>query len=171
MLRGRAKCRLILCSLAVEEKMSEISPVEKTIDRMEIEDLARQYAHGIDGRNWDQVDSCFSPTAEVRGTMYSGPYPEYMGSLRGAVESYRTTMHFFGNQLTEVSADTGHCVTYGIAYHLGSGTGSDFVIGVRYRDDVVREDGRWVISGRVVEGIWRLPLGADMTELSPQPRP
>jgi hypothetical protein len=93
-----------------------------------------------------------------------------MGSLRGAVESYRTTMHFFGNQLTEVTADTGHCVTYGIAYHLGSGTGSDFVIGVRYRDDVVREDGRWVISGRVVEGIWRQPLGAEVIELSVPPR-
>ena len=149
--------------------MSEISPVGKTADRMEIEDLARRYAHGIDGRDWAQVDSCFSLTAQVRGTTYSGAYPEYMASLRGAVESYRTTMHFFGNQLTEVGGDTGHCVTYGIAYHLGSGTGSDFVIGVRYRDDVVREGGRWLISGRVVEGVWRQPLGADVVELSAPP--
>jgi hypothetical protein len=150
--------------------MSEISPVEKAADRMEIEDLARRYAHGIDGRNWEQVDSCFSVTAEVRGTTYSGAYPQYMASLRGAVGSYRTTMHFFGNQLTEVGEDTGHCVTYGIAYHLGSGTGRDFVIGVRYRDDVARADGRWVISSRVVEGVWRQPLGPplgpEVTELS-----
>ncbi|HMD25346.1 MAG TPA: nuclear transport factor 2 family protein [Streptosporangiaceae bacterium] len=149
--------------------MSEINAAEKATDRMEIEDLARRYAHGIDARDWDRVDSCFSPTAMVRGTTFSGPYPEYMGSLRGAVESYRTTMHFFGNQLTEVAAGTGHCVTYGIAYHLGSGTGSDFVIGVRYRDDVVREGGRWLISGRVVEGVWRQPLGADVVELSVRP--
>ena len=150
--------------------MSEINAAEKAIDRMEIEDLARRYAHGIDARDWEQVDSCFSPTAAVRGTTFSGPYPEYMGSLRGAVESYRTTMHFFGNQLTEVAADTGHCVTYGIAYHLGSGTGSDFVIGVRYRDDVIRSGGRWLISGRVVEGIWRQPLGTDVVELSVLPK-
>jgi SnoaL-like domain len=149
--------------------MSEINAAEKAIDRMEIEDLARRYAHGIDARDWERVDSCFSPTAAVRGTTFSGPYPEYMGSLRGAVQSYRTTMHFFGNQLTEVAADTGHCVTYGIAYHLGSGTGSDFVIGVRYRDDVVREGGQWLISGRVVEGIWRQPLGGDVVELSVVP--
>lgn len=149
--------------------MSEISPADKTTDRVEIEDLARRYAHGIDGRNWKQVDSCFSPAAEVRGTTYSGPYPEYMGSLRVAVETYRTTMHFFGNQLTEVSGDTGHCVTYGIAYHLGSGTGRDFVIGVRYTDDVTRTDGRWVISGRVVEGIWRQPLGSEVIALSTAP--
>ena len=149
--------------------MSEISPADKTTDRMEIEDLARRYAHGIDGRNWKQVDSCFSLTADVRGTTYSGPYPEYMRSLRAAVETYRTTMHFFGNQLTEVSGDTGHCVTYGIAYHLGSGAGRDFVIGVRYTDDVTKSDGRWVISGRVVEGIWRQPLGPEMTELSAPP--
>jgi hypothetical protein len=149
--------------------MSEINAAGKATDRMEIEDLARRYAHGIDARDWERVDSCFSPTAAVRGTTFSGPYPEYMGSLRGAVESYRTTMHFFGNQLTEVTADTGHCVTYGIAYHLGSGTGSDFVIGVRYRDDVVRSGGRWLISGRVVEGIWRQALGADVVELSVRP--
>jgi hypothetical protein len=151
--------------------MSEINAAGKATDRMEIEDLARRYAHGIDARDWERVDSCFSPTAAVRGTTFSGPYPEYMGSLRGAVESYRTTMHFFGNQLTEVTADTGHCVTYGIAYHLGSGTGSDFVIGVRYRDDVVRSGGRWLISGRVVEGIWRQALGADVVELSVRPEP
>jgi hypothetical protein len=60
-------------------------------------------------------------------------------------------------------------VTYGIAYHLGSGNGGDFVIGVRYRDDVVREDGQWLISGRVVEGIWRQPLGADVAEPSVPP--
>jgi hypothetical protein len=153
----------------VEKKMSGINSAEKAIDRMEIDDLARRYAHGIDARDWDRVDSCFSPTAVVRGTTFSGPYPEYMGSLRGAVENYRTTMHFFGNQLTEVSGDTGHCVTYGIAYHLGSGTGSDFVIGVRYTDEVVRADGRWVINGRVVEGIWRQPLGSQVTELSVPP--
>jgi SnoaL-like domain len=153
----------------VEEEMSEISSVEKTADRMEIEDLARRYAHGIDGRRWDLVDACFSPSAAVRGTTFSGPYPEYIGSLRGAVESYRTTMHFFGNQLTEVSGDTGHCVTYGIAYHLGGGAGRDFVIGVRYRDDVARADGRWVISARVVEGVWRQPLGPGVTELSLPP--
>jgi hypothetical protein len=133
---------------------------------MEIEDLARRYAHGIDGRNWEQVDSCFSLTAEVHGTTYSGAYPEYMASLRAAVESYGTTMHFFGNQLTEVGDHSGHCVTYGIAYHLGSGAGRDFVIGVRYRDDVVRADGRWVISGRVVEGVWRQPLGSEVIALS-----
>ena len=146
--------------------MTEINSADKAIDRMEIEDLARRYAHGIDARAWDQVDACFSPAAQVQGTSFSGPYPEYMGSLRGAVESYRTTMHFFGNQLTEVTGDTGHCVTYGIAYHLGSGTGSDFVIGVRYRDDVARADGRWLITGRVVEGVWRQPLGPEVVELS-----
>jgi hypothetical protein len=149
--------------------MSEISSVDKAIARMEIEDLPRRYAHGIDGRKWDLVDSCFAPTAEVRGTTYSGPYPEYMRSLRGAVEGYRTTMHFFGNQLTEVTAGTGRCVTYGVAYHLGSGTGRDFVIGVRYQDEVVREGGTWLIHGRVVEGIWRQPLGTDVIELSPPP--
>ena len=43
------------------------------------------------------------------------------------------------------------------------------MIGVRYRDDVVRYGGQWLISARVVEGVWRQPLGADVVELSAPP--
>jgi len=152
--------------VTLEEIVDQNDSAEAVSARMAIEDLARRYAHGIDGRNWEQVDSCFASDASVRGTTFEGPYPQYMASLRGAVEKYRTTMHFFGNQLTEVDGDTGHCVTYGIAYHLGSGTGDDFVIGVRYLDDVARSGARWLIRNRTVQGVWRQPLGGDVLELA-----
>jgi len=139
---------------------------DEAMDRLRIEDLAKRYAHGIDARDWAAVDSCFSPSARVRGTTFSGPYPEYMNSLRGAVESYRTTMHFFGNQIAEISGDKGHLTTYGIAFHLGGADGNDFVIGVRYLDDVARADNGWLIEERVVEGIWRRPLGDEIQDLT-----
>jgi hypothetical protein len=139
---------------------------EQAIDRMRIEDLAKRYAHGIDARDWPAVDSCFAPTAQVHGTQFSGPYPEYIASLRKAVESFRTTMHFFGNQLAEISGDKGTLTTYGIAFHLGKEGGGDFVIGVRYDDEVARTGEAWLIQRRAVQGIWRRALGAEIQDLT-----
>ncbi|MCU1612741.1 MAG: hypothetical protein JWO98_281 [Frankiales bacterium] len=142
---------------------------ERVLDRIQIEDLARRYAHGIDNRDWAQVDACFAADAHVTGTQYSGAYPEYIKPLRQAVERFGTTMHFFGNQLTDFVGDDGaHVVTYGIAYHLASESGTDdFVIGVRYVDDVRRADGGWQITHRTVEGVWRTAIGPDTQVLQP----
>jgi hypothetical protein len=141
------------------------------LDRLEIEDLPKRYAHGIDERDWTAVDSCFTADADVHGTTSQGPYREYIANLRRSVEQYRTTMHFFGNQITDVSGDTGHVTTYGIAFHLGEGV-DEFVIGVRYLDDVKRIDGRWQIVRRKVEGIWRRPFSGEVQDLAaPAPSP
>lgn len=137
------------------------------LDRVQIEDLAKRYAHAIDARDWAGVDACFEPTAVVQGTQSSGPYPQYIAALRAGVETYRTTMHFFGNQLCDVAGDTGHLVTYGIAYHLGNtGGGEDFVIGVRYTDEVGRAEDGWRITARAVHGIWRRVVGDDTQDLA-----
>jgi SnoaL-like domain len=137
------------------------------VDRLEIQDLPKRYAQGIDGRDWKQVDSCFLPEARMVGTTYSGPYPEYISNLRKAVERYTTTMHFFGTQLTDVAGDKASMSTYGVAFHLGSGEeNGDFVIGVRYRDEVVRTASGWLIEQRTVNGIWRRVLGSEVENLA-----
>ena len=136
----------------------------RLVDRFEIEDLPKRYAHGVDGRDWDAVDSCFAADADIHGTTSQALYPEYIANLRRSVERYRTTMHFFGNQITRISDDTGHVTTYGIAVHLGEGA-DEFVIGVRYLVDVRRVDGHWKIVRRKVEGIWRRPFTGEVQDL------
>ena len=75
-------------------------------------------------------------------------------------------MHFFGNQLTDFTgADRAHVVTYGVAFHLGS-DGEDFVVAVRYIDDVERESNRWWITRRIVQGVWHRPLAGKIGNLS-----
>jgi 3-phenylpropionate/cinnamic acid dioxygenase small subunit len=147
--------------------MDDATATRYLLDRVQIEDLAKRYAHAIDGRDWDAVDACFAVDAFVQGTQSSGPYPAYIAGLRVGVESYRTTMHFFGNQRVDIDGDSAHLVTYGIAYHLGSADGTaDFVIGVRYIDDVVRSGEGWIIAKRTVQGIWRRAVGAEVVDLS-----
>jgi hypothetical protein len=134
-------------------------------DRYIIEDLPKRYAHGIDARDWDAVDACFSPKAVVQGTRHSGDYLDYIGVLRPNVERFQTTMHFIGSQLTDfTSDDSAHLVTYGIAFHLGS-DGEDFVTGVRYIDEVERDSARWWITRRTVQSVWLRPLSGEVRHL------
>jgi hypothetical protein len=148
--------------------VNDTATARYVLDRILIEDLPKRYSHGIDERDWAKVDSCFAVDAQIRGTSFEGPYPEYIVSLRRGVESFGTTMHFLGDQLTEIDGDTGRIVTYGIAYHLASATpGGDFVVGVRYVDDVGRAGDGWVIKARVVHPIWRQGFGEEMHVISP----
>jgi hypothetical protein len=150
--------------------MTESSASRQAWDRIQIEDLARRYAHGVDERDWEKVDSCFLPDAYIRGQLFAGAYAEYSPRLRQGVESFGTTMHFLGNQTVTFGNGTAAVVTYGIAYHLASRTSAgDFVTGVRYLDDVVRADNGWAVANRVVQGIWRRPYGDEVQVLPPTP--
>jgi hypothetical protein len=139
--------------------------VQQLVDRRDIEDLVHRYAFAIDARDWAAIDELFLPDAYVSGTTSQARYPEYIAALRPTVEQYHTTMHFLGNQLSRVEGDTGHVDTYAVAFHLGEGT-PEIVVGVCYRDDVARIDGRWRITGRAVTGLWRRALAGEIVPLS-----
>jgi hypothetical protein len=62
-------------------------------------------------------------------------------------------MHLMANQLIDLAGDQAHSETYAVAYHRGPG--GELVVGVRYLDDLVRRDGRWLISRRVVALDWQ----------------
>jgi hypothetical protein len=66
-------------------------------------------------------------------------------------------MHFMGNQLIEVDGETASCETYAIAYHRRQDgvEKKDRVVALRYLDDLVRRDGRWLIARRFVNVEWQ----------------
>jgi len=136
--------------------------VQELWDRDQIARVPRRYSRGIDRRDWDLVQSCFAPDAQVEGSRATAPITEYIAQLRPGVEHFGTTMHFMGNQLVTVDGDRGEVETYAVAFHWkGSPAGSDdpanLVVGVRYHDTVVRvQDDHWVITHRHVDPDWRV---------------
>lgn len=137
--------------------------VRELWDRDRIARVPRRYSRGIDRRDWDLVRSCFAADAFVDGSREAAPVDEYLVSLRKGVEYYPTTMHFMGNQLVEVTGDTGFVETYAVAFHWKSDTaGADhpenLVVGVRYHDTVGRDGDDWVITHRHVDPDWRVGL-------------
>jgi SnoaL-like domain len=133
--------------------------VARLLDERAVRDVMLQYARGVDGRNWEQVRSCFASDAYIAGTGHSGVRDEYLDQLFAAVARFGVTMHTIGNQVVEVDGDSARTETDLIARHFRDAEGRDeeLVIGVRYHDQLRRAGSRWVITHRAVRRLWSRP--------------
>ena len=124
------------------------------LDRAAIQDVLLRYARGVDRRDLDLVASCFTPDASYEGALGRHTISEALATLRTALLRYRSTLHFLGNQVIELAGDTACSETYALAYHRLPDERS-LVVAVRYLDDLVRRDERWLICGRVARTEWQ----------------
>jgi hypothetical protein len=131
--------------------------VRELLDRAQIHDLLARYARGVDRRDLDLVRSCFTDDAAYEGALSKSDIAQALATLREGLARYTTTMHFIANQVVELDGDTAHSETYAVAYHRaeGAGGGEDLVLGVRYRDELVRDAGRWRICHRRAVCDWQ----------------
>jgi SnoaL-like domain len=132
--------------------------LRRLLDEADVAQVILRYADGLDRRNFDQVGECFAPDAYVTGSAFSGTLSDYLPRLIDGVQSFGATQHLMGNQLRSVDGDSAHTETYAVAHHFHDAAGEReaLVMGVRYVDDLVRVgDGRWVITGRRADPMWR----------------
>lgn len=131
-----------------------VDPVLQELrDRAAIHDLLMRYARGVDRRDLDLVAACFAPEARYEGALGVGGIDLALAALRVRMQRYRTTMHLLANQLIELAGDRAHCETYALVYHrlVDDAEVEDFVVGVRYLDDVARHgDGWWIVHRTAV---------------------
>ena len=127
-------------------------------DRAAIRDVLLRYARGVDRRDWPLVAACFTPGAAADyGYVAQGTIEEAIAAIAPALEKLTSTMHVIGNQLIEIDGDTARSETYAVCYHRSGGlaAGALMTVGVRYLDELVRRDGRWLICRRVVTFEWQ----------------
>src|SRR3954471_16263987 len=133
-----------------------------TDDIEEIRKLPQRYARAIDVRDIDAVGALFHPDAVVDGARGSSPIGPYLENLRNAERVFEKSMHFLGDPLIElpVSADAGTLDTYAVVYQIRAAASADddLMLGIRYVDNVVRHEGRWVIMHRTATTMWTKPL-------------
>jgi hypothetical protein len=125
-------------------------------DREQLKALYQRYAYGIDTRDFTLVRSVFHPDCTVSGTLEEGALEPYLEGIEGALPQWDATMHFMGNQYVEIDGDRGHVETWVVAYHMEAPDSplDHLVLGLRYRDDVVRVDGDWKIIRRNTVKQW-----------------
>lgn len=130
--------------------------LQRLVDRAAIQDLLARYAHCVDRRDIEGVVACFTPDAAYRGSLGEGTIQDALTALRDRMERYESTMHLLGNQLIEIDGDRARSETYAIAHHCINNNGDrrNLAVGVRYEDELIRRDGRWLICSRVVHMEW-----------------
>lgn len=130
--------------------------LQELLDREAVRDVLRRYAHAVDRRDIETIASLFTEDAAYRGSLGEGNFRTALEQLRERMSRYRSTMHLLGNQLIQVSGDTASAETYAVAYHRPREDDRSLLsVGVRYCDDLVRQQGAWKIRRRVVHLEWQ----------------
>ena len=129
-------------------------------DRRAISDVVIRYFMAIDRRDWPLLRTCFADDVEgvYEGIRVAGGVDALMRFFTGRSEyrfpveivNLRLSMHFAGNHLSEVDGDRATAQTYALAHLIDEpATGPRMrTRGLRYLDDLVRVDGRWLIRRR-----------------------
>jgi hypothetical protein len=129
-------------------------------DRWAISDVVTRYFVAIDRRNWAVLRTCFTEDVEgvYEGVRVAGGIDRLMRFLTGESEisfpveitNLRLSMHFAGNHLCNVDGDRASAQTYALAHLVDEPDSGPRMRtrGLRYVDDLVRVDGRWLICRR-----------------------
>ncbi len=151
--------------------MARDPAVQEMEDRAGMRDVMVRYARGLDRRDFTLVTSCFTSEAHTEyGTRTYTGLEEIVQGLRRSVTRFQSSTHFMGDQLIERHGDAAEVETYAIDYllYMVDGTQYRSMGGLRYHDTMVRQDGRWQISHRVMYTDWRRNERVDTSAPGPE---
>jgi hypothetical protein len=129
--------------------------LEELSDRLQINDLLVRYTTAIDNKDFELLDTCFTPDAHVDYTSSGGAvgkYPEVRAWLEKALKPFTAMMPLLGNGTVELHGDRASAKTYvfnpmGLPNKEG---GLDmFRVGAFYVDELVRTEEGWRIAKRI----------------------
>jgi 3-phenylpropionate/cinnamic acid dioxygenase small subunit len=132
-------------------------PVQEISDRIRINDLLIRYTVAIDTKDWELLDSCFTPDAHVDYTTsggIKGRYPEVRKWLEKALAAFPMTQHFISNTVVTLDGDRAQSRTYVInpmGFPKEDGGLHIFTVGAYYNDRLVYTSEGWRIAERVEE--------------------
>lgn len=133
--------------------MPRLTP-DQIADRFEIEDLLTRYATGVDTKDWDLWESCFTPDAHIDYSAFGGTtggVKEVRAWLAEVMTRFAATQHLVTNRDIELDGDraTARSGFYNpMAYALGDDKRVLFFEGGYYCDELVRTSEGWRIKTR-----------------------
>jgi len=123
----------------------------------ELRVLLQRYARAVDQRDVDTLSTLFHPDAELAGARGVESLAEFLTGMR-APRTFPTSMHMIADPLIHLGPGPEEAIldTYAVVYQLSDPASErgDLTLGIRYLDDVVRHDGRWVIRRRTSDTLW-----------------
>jgi hypothetical protein len=132
--------------------------LQELSDRIEIADLLTRYTTAIDTKDWDLLDTCFTPDADVDYVSsggIAGKYPEVRKWLEKALAIFDVTIHAISNSEVTLDGDRAKAKTLVNNPMCILSDGADgkktqtiFTVYAYYHDDLVRTDQGWRIAVR-----------------------
>jgi SnoaL-like domain len=126
-------------------------------DHEEIRALLQRYSRAADERDIDALASLFHPEAQIAGARGEQTLEEWLDTMRGQ-RTFPSSMHVLGDPLIAMDGDHRGATTdtYAIVYQLADpkSGGSDLTLGIRYLDELINQDGHWVIRRRSARTVW-----------------
>jgi hypothetical protein len=132
--------------------------LQQISDRMEIQDLLVDYSHAIDTRDWDALDSVFTPDAridysEMGGS--AGTVEETKEFLRTAMVNFKLFQHMVATSKVVFEGPDlakGRTICHNpMVIDKGEDKEHVFFCGLWYRDTFVRAEAGWRIKERYEE--------------------
>jgi len=131
--------------------------IRELSDRLAINDLLIRYTRAIDTKDWNLLDTCFTPDADVDYTAtggIAGKYPEVRAWLAKALAPFPITVHYITNSVVKLAGDraTARTLVFNPMF-FGNPDGSlhDFTVGATYVDELVWTADGWRIAKRSEE--------------------
>jgi len=140
--------------------MSESDRINLMLDKHEIQSLLTRYCTSIDSKQYDGLDTVFTPDAYIDysasgGT--TGKFPEVKAWLAEVLAMFSMTQHVIANFEISVNGDeaTSRCVFYNpMQFANPEDTKPMFWVGGYYNDKLVRTSDGWRIRERVEDMSW-----------------
>ena len=144
--------------MTIEQRVQELE------DRIAIRELVDQYTYCADTRDAEGQMAIFTedtnfevymdekiaePTQVVTGRQNLRP-------VFNDLNQYLSTMHFNGQSTVKLDGNKATGTTYCRAYHLKveDGVQKLMIAGIRYYDQMVKQDGIWLFSERKLKVCW-----------------
>lgn len=83
--------------------------VQELSDRLEIDDLLTRYATGVDRKDWDLWETCFTPDARIDYTAFggiAGDVKEVRAWLEKTMDMFLMSQHMILNKEISLDGDT-----------------------------------------------------------------
>ena len=155
--------------------MVEPNRIQEVSDHLEIQGLLTRYCTAIDSKQYDMLDTVFTPDAFIdyrSAGGISGKLPEIKAWLAKALGVFPMTQHYVTNFSITLDGDSARsrCMFYnpmGLSLQEGRKGLELLFFGGYYNDKLVRTPEGWRISERIEESTWmygQLPKGFEIPQ-------
>jgi hypothetical protein len=138
-----------------------MTSASEAADHIDISQCLQRYGQALDERDFELLESVFTPDARIRyeilGRVTDLRMAELVASSRALFERFWWTQHVFSVPVIELAGDEARATCRLIATHVQrklDGTPSSWVLYGTYRDRLVRGGAGWRVHERHLHGVY-----------------